>query len=93
MQLRTRFTAWVVAALNGAIRLYQWLLSPLLGANCRYAPTCSEYAREALATHGVRAGLWLALKRIARCHPWGSSGYDPVPKRKASADSSESIEG
>lgn len=91
MRIKARLAAWVVASLNAAIRLYQWLLSPLLGANCRYAPSCSEYAREALAKHGVRAGLWLALKRLARCHPWGGSGHDPVPKRKLTAESSESL--
>lgn len=65
------------------IRLYQWTLSPLLGVNCRYAPSCSEYAAEAIATHGPLRGLWLALRRISRCHPWGASGYDPVPPRHA----------
>jgi hypothetical protein len=67
------------AALTAPIRLYQWTLSPLLGVNCRYAPSCSEYAAEALATHGAIRGGWLAMRRIARCHPWGGSGYDPVP--------------
>ena len=61
------------------IRLYQWTISPLLGVNCRYAPSCSAYAIEAIATHGALRGSWLALKRILRCHPWGGSGYDPVP--------------
>jgi uncharacterized protein len=61
------------------IRLYQWTISPLLGVNCRYAPSCSVYAIEAIATHGVSRGGWLALRRILRCHPWGGSGYDPVP--------------
>jgi putative membrane protein insertion efficiency factor len=61
------------------LRLYQWTLSPLLGVNCRYAPSCSEYAAEAIATHGILRGAWLALKRLLRCHPWGGSGYDPVP--------------
>jgi uncharacterized protein len=67
------------AALIAPIRLYQWTLSPLLGFNCRYAPSCSAYAIEAIATHGAARGLWLGLKRILRCHPWGGSGYDPVP--------------
>jgi putative membrane protein insertion efficiency factor len=65
----------------GLLRLYQWTLSPLLGANCRFEPTCSAYAIEALETHGVLRGGWLALCRIGRCHPWGDSGYDPVPPR------------
>jgi uncharacterized protein len=67
------------AALIAPIRLYQLTLSPLIGFNCRYAPSCSGYAIEAIATHGAVRGLWLGLKRILRCHPWGGSGYDPVP--------------
>jgi uncharacterized protein len=67
------------AALIAPIRLYQWTVSPLLGVNCRYAPSCSAYAIEAIATHGAPRGLWLALRRVLRCHPWGGSGYDPVP--------------
>jgi putative membrane protein insertion efficiency factor len=66
------------------IRLYQWTLSPLLGVNCRYAPSCSEYAVEAIATHGALRGLVLTARRILRCHPWGGSGYDPVPTRNTS---------
>lgn len=65
--------------LRGVIRLYQLVLSPVLPPRCRYLPTCSDYAIEALAGHGVLAGGWLALRRVARCHPWGGSGYDPVP--------------
>ena len=61
------------------IRFYQTAISPLLGPSCRYTPTCSEYARQALIKHGPFKGLWLAVKRILRCHPWGGSGYDPVP--------------
>ncbi len=68
------------AALIAPIRVYQWTLSPLLGVNCRYAPSCSAYAVEAIVTHGPVKGLWLAARRIARCHPWGGSGYDPVPQ-------------
>ena len=69
----------VRAALLGLIRLYQLTLSPWLGRQCRYEPTCSHYATEALQRFGVRRGVWLAAKRIGRCHPWGRSGYDPVP--------------
>ncbi|MEQ3625820.1 MAG: membrane protein insertion efficiency factor YidD [Celeribacter sp.] len=58
---------------------YRLFLSPWLGANCRYQPTCSAYALEALETHGAARGGWLALRRILRCHPWGGSGHDPVP--------------
>ncbi len=65
------------------IRAYQLLLSPWLGPRCRYLPTCSEYAREALELHGLRYGVWLAIRRIGRCHPWGASGYDPVPEAGA----------
>ncbi len=67
------------AALIAPIRLYQWTISPLLGVNCRYAPSCSAYAIEAIATHGAARGCRLALQRLLRCHPWGGSGYDPVP--------------
>jgi uncharacterized protein len=65
--------------LLGAIRLYQLVLSPWLGRRCRYEPTCSAYAAEAIQRFGVRRGSWLAAKRIGRCHPWGGAGYDPVP--------------
>ncbi|MDE5795788.1 MAG: membrane protein insertion efficiency factor YidD [Muribaculaceae bacterium] len=61
------------------IRFYQLCISPMLPAACRYQPTCSQYAIEAIRRHGPFKGLWLALRRIARCHPWGGSGYDPVP--------------
>ncbi len=71
------------ALLRGLIRLYQLLISPLLLPSCRYAPTCSEYAAEAIATHGALLGSVLAVRRLLRCHPWGGSGYDPVPPRAA----------
>ncbi len=61
------------------IKLYQWIISPWLGQKCRYAPTCSHYAVEALKKYGPVKGLWLAVKRVGRCHPWGGHGYDPVP--------------
>jgi hypothetical protein len=64
------------------IRLYQLTLSSLMGRQCRFLPTCSEYAREVIEKHGVIAGGWLALKRIAKCHPWGGHGFDPVPPPK-----------
>ena len=60
-------------------KIYQLIISPWLGPKCRYTPTCSHYASEALKKHGVLKGMWLAIKRISRCHPWGGSGYDPVP--------------
>ncbi len=64
------------------VRAYRLLLSPWVGNSCRYQPTCSAYAMEALEKHGGFKGSWLAAKRIARCHPLGSSGYDPVPPKK-----------
>jgi putative membrane protein insertion efficiency factor len=64
------------------IRLYQLTLSPLLGASCRHIPTCSQYTIEAIMEWGVLRGIWLGVKRISRCHPWGTHGYDPVPKKK-----------
>jgi putative membrane protein insertion efficiency factor len=61
------------------IRLYQIVISPILGPKCRFTPTCSQYALEAIKKYGIFKGSWLAAKRIARCHPWGGHGYDPVP--------------
>lgn len=63
------------------IKFYQWFISPLLPKSCRYEPTCSSYMIEALTVHGPIRGLWLGSKRIARCHPWGGEGYDPVPPK------------
>tara|TARA_R110000787_G_scaffold279698_2_gene389987 strand:- start:6753 stop:6989 length:237 start_codon:yes stop_codon:yes gene_type:complete len=63
------------------IKGYQLLISPLLPSTCRYDPTCSHYAIEALQKHGFLKGGWLAIKRIGSCHPWGGSGYDPVPEK------------
>jgi putative membrane protein insertion efficiency factor len=64
------------------IRIYQHYLSPLFGKNCRFEPTCSHYAVEAIEQWGVFKGGWMGLRRILRCHPWGGLGYDPVPKKK-----------
>lgn len=61
------------------IRLYRACISPLLPPSCRFTPTCSQYAIEALRKHGPLRGLWLTVRRLLRCHPWGGSGYDPVP--------------
>ena len=64
------------------IKIYQFFISPLLPGVCSYRPTCSQYMIEALRTHGVIKGLYLGIKRILRCHPWGGSGYDPVPPKE-----------
>lgn len=61
------------------IRFYQQCISPFTPPSCRFTPTCSEYARQAIAKHGPFKGLYLAVRRLLRCHPWGGSGYDPVP--------------
>lgn len=61
------------------IRAYQWLLSPILGSNCRFHPSCSQFAAEAIQIHGPLRGFGMALRRISRCHPWHAGGYDPVP--------------
>jgi putative membrane protein insertion efficiency factor len=61
------------------VRGYQLGISPFLGRSCRFAPSCSEYAIEALQRHGALRGSWLAAKRVSRCHPWHPGGYDPVP--------------
>jgi len=62
---------------------YRMVVSPLLGPNCRFEPSCSVYAQEAIRRHGAAAGSYLALRRILRCHPWGGSGWDPVPDHTA----------
>ncbi|MDJ0916672.1 MAG: membrane protein insertion efficiency factor YidD [Woeseiaceae bacterium] len=70
---------WLAWPLIQLVRLYRYAISPFLGSNCRFQPTCSEYAIEALKQHGLFRGGGLAIRRIFRCHPWGGSGYDPVP--------------
>lgn len=61
------------------IRAYQYTISPMLGNRCRFAPSCSAYAEEVIVRYGLARGVWFALRRIARCHPWNPGGYDPVP--------------
>ena len=73
------FRRIAVAPLIIAVRFYQLCISPFTPPACRYTPTCSQYALEALRKYGIFKGSWLAAKRLARCHPWGGSGYDPVP--------------
>ena len=67
------------AVLRGAVLAYQWTLRPVLGCNCRFHPSCSDYALEALRGHGAARGAWLAARRIFRCNPWHPGGLDPVP--------------
>jgi putative membrane protein insertion efficiency factor len=69
----------VKTLLLAVLRAYQYFLRPLLGANCRFAPSCSDYALEAIRKHGAAKGAWLAARRVARCHPYHPGGYDPVP--------------
>jgi hypothetical protein len=76
----------IARAALGVLWLYKRTLSPLfftLGARCRHAPSCADYAAEAIRRHGAHRGLWLAASRLSRCHPWGSHGFDPVPDRLA----------
>ena len=70
---------WPTRLAIKVVRGYQLMVSPLLGGHCRHFPSCSEYARQAIERFGVLRGGWLTLKRLGRCHPWGTQGYDPVP--------------
>jgi len=63
------------------IGFYRLVISPLIGSHCRYYPSCSEYAQQAIQIHGAGSGLWLAIKRLSRCHPWHAGGVDPVPEK------------
>ncbi|TCO25186.1 hypothetical protein EV200_104222 [Pedobacter psychrotolerans] len=76
MKLLNKAFSWLFLLL---IRIYQYAISPMLGANCRFTPTCSQYGIEAIRKHGPFKGGWMAIKRIGRCHPWGKHGHDPVP--------------
>lgn len=78
-RITQRVRAAVGAVLIALVRFYQWVISPLLGPRCRFDPTCSEYAAAAISRFGPLRGGLLTLKRLSRCHPWGASGYDPVP--------------
>jgi uncharacterized protein len=73
------------AALRGAVLAYQWTLRPVLGCNCRFHPSCSDYALEALRGHGAARGAWLAARRVLRCNPWHPGGLDPVPPAPSAA--------
>lgn len=76
MKRINKILAW---PLIGLIRVYQWTLSPWVGRQCRYTPTCSRYGIEALRKYGLLKGSYLTVRRILHCHPWGGHGYDPVP--------------
>lgn len=76
---KVRFMQILGLPLIALIRIYQWIISPALGPRCRFTPSCSHYAVEALKKHGLFKGAWLSIRRISRCHPWGGHGIDPVP--------------
>ncbi|TRX72434.1 membrane protein insertion efficiency factor YidD [uncultured Carboxylicivirga sp.] len=78
-QLGLILKSGLVALLLFPVKLYQWFISPFLGASCRYTPSCSQYTVEALKKHGPFKGLYLSIKRILSCNPWGGHGHDPVP--------------
>ena len=77
------FSLSISLVLRALIIAYRYGLSPVLGANCRYEPSCSAYAQEAIGVHGPFLGSWLAIKRTSKCHPWGGAGYDPVPQNRS----------
>ncbi|HNV52741.1 MAG TPA: membrane protein insertion efficiency factor YidD [Tenuifilaceae bacterium] len=80
IQIIWRFIAQVLAYIPILlVKIYQIFISPYFPNSCRYTPTCSAYSLEALKKHGLFKGLWLTIKRVSRCHPWGGHGYDPVP--------------
>jgi putative membrane protein insertion efficiency factor len=75
----------------GLLRIYRYFLSPLLGPRCRFLPTCSEYAMQALHTHGAVRGGWLSARRLCKCHPWHPGGFDPVPESTGSAETKHPV--
>ena len=72
---------FIISTLLIIIKAYQLIISPIIGSNCRFLPTCSEYAIESLKSYGLIKGIFLTVKRIGKCHPWGSHGYDPIPSK------------
>jgi len=87
VSLPARASALARRSFSALIRGYALLISPFLGNNCRYYPSCSAYTQEAIEKHGVLRGLWLGARRISRCHPWHEGGYDPVPRPRRRRDS------
>ena len=83
--LTNRLSDWTGKLLMGLVRAYQLVVSPWLGGRCRHLPSCSVYARTAIERFGPWRGGWLTIKRLARCQPWGTAGYDPVPQIDESA--------
>ncbi|MBV2265238.1 MAG: membrane protein insertion efficiency factor YidD [Thauera sp.] len=79
MKLKLTLRSLAVLPLVGLLKVYQYAISPMLGRRCRFDPSCSQYAVEALLRHGALKGTWLAVRRVGRCHPWHPGGYDPVP--------------
>lgn len=82
---------WIAMPMRALIAVYRYGVSPFIAGSCRYHPSCSAYAEEALSAHGAARGSWLALKRMIRCHPWGGHGYDPVPEQVARMDDPERL--
>lgn len=82
MWLRKQVSKIVSYPLLGLVYFYKYAISPLTPASCRHVPTCSNYMIEAIKIHGSLKGFWLGLKRLSKCHPWGTQGYDPVPPKK-----------
>ncbi len=80
---RKKATKWAGWILLAPVYFYKYAISPITPASCRHFPTCSEYAVEAVKIHGPLKGFWLSVKRISKCHPWGTHGYDPVPPKNA----------
>ncbi len=78
-KLILKLLSWVILI---PVYFYKYAVSPLTPASCRHVPTCSQYAIEAIKIHGPFIGFWLTIKRISRCHPWGTHGYDPVPPKE-----------
>ncbi|MBX2857125.1 MAG: membrane protein insertion efficiency factor YidD [Cellvibrionaceae bacterium] len=82
-QVKTLSARLCRRALLLPIKFYRYFISPLLGPRCRFEPSCSRFAEQAITEHGVVTGTWLTVKRLSRCHPWGGCGYDPVPTKKS----------